>query len=112
MKAIPGWPYVHSKVYYRPGSKTPLYGAAPFKPLGRKPVKGGRIQIRKRTDGRWRVWSNGRSHKHSRTFKTWREAYDWGCVILNVYYTYRYSNDANMVLKAIRMGRNIDNGGW
>ena len=95
--------FIHSKKFPLPNYSFG-YTARPFKPRGLPPVRGGRINIRKRLDGRWSVWSNGAKKKNTRTFDTWAEAYHWGCVTLKCYYSFRRA-EAELVLKALRKGQ-------
>lgn len=48
-------------------------------------VPGGRWQVRKLIDGRWRAWSKGKAQKYSRTFETQQEAAQWAHAIAETF---------------------------
>lgn len=53
----------------------------PFRPVGKKPVRGGRWKVRKFRFGnpqsRWRAWSDGSASVFNRRFATHSEAVGW-----------------------------------
>lgn len=58
---------------------------AQFRPAGRPSVKGGRWQIRKMRDGRWRAWTSGQAKTFSMYFYDFEEAIAWAQLIAAAY---------------------------
>lgn len=58
---------------------------ARFKPSGRRAVRGGRWQVRKTSDGRWRAWTSGQASKFNMFFYTHEDAIEWAQLVAAAY---------------------------
>lgn len=62
------------------------FGPLAFKPVGKKPVKGGRWKVRRGYGVKpWRAWCNGAALRFNRSFETHQEAIEHAAAIAQMF---------------------------